>query len=80
MSKHPPTSTGFFVFKGERRSGRQTIEMLYEPIEVVEVQVGQRKELAVAMTGRATKWPMDRFTGEWTRLELDEMYPVLAMV
>jgi hypothetical protein len=80
MSKHPPMVTGFYVFKGERRSGRQTIEMLHEVVAVVEVQVGQRKELAVAMTGRATKHPLSKFSGEWTRLELDEMYPVLAMV
>jgi hypothetical protein len=45
------------------------VEQIDEPVEIVEVVLGQDKQLAVAMTGRARHWPLSRFEGEWSILE-----------
>lgn len=66
-----PESIGFYIFRGMRRSHPGTVQILIEPVEVVEVFVGAKSELAVAMTGRATKWPLSRFEGTWELLRLE---------
>jgi hypothetical protein len=63
-----PSAPCFAIFRGFRTVGRY-VEQIDEPVEIVEVVLGQDKQLAVAMTGRARHWPLSRFEGEWSILE-----------
>ncbi|PYJ11250.1 MAG: hypothetical protein DMF06_03300 [Verrucomicrobia bacterium] len=68
-SKLPPHRPCYAYFDGMRQCGRY-VEVINEPVEVIELEVGRRKELAVAMLGRATKWPIGLFEGRWQVLEV----------
>lgn len=72
-SKLPPRQPCYAIFKGWRNTNRPgTVELLHEPIQVVEYFFPNGgKELAVVMTGRATRWPITKFEGEWQVLDLE---------
>lgn len=71
-SKLPPRQPGFYVFRGSRRIKDSIYERLHEPVAVKKQNVGGTQGLAVCMLGRATKWPLENFVGEWERIEAGE--------
>lgn len=71
VSKLPPRKAGFFVFDGVRHIRNALYEHIHEPVQVQDHMNGGTKELAVTMTGRATRFPLANFEGEWTDLEIE---------
>lgn len=67
-----PCHPCFALFRGTRRSRPTAVEIVEEPVQIVEVYVGNRRELAVAMLGRATKFPLANFSGTWEVLGMDD--------
>lgn len=70
-SKLLPHTEGVYIFDGLRLSKRTgSVWVIHEPVRIVEITNGRNKELAVMMLGRATRWPLESFEGEWTELKL----------
>jgi len=63
-----PRTEGYFLFSGVRHSRPGYVEMVCEPVQIVEVLSGKQKELAVTMFGRGTKWRLDTFEGTWREI------------
>lgn len=68
-----PTSPCYAIFHGIRTSARPGyVEMVHAPVEVDWYYVrGNAKELAVTLCGRATRFPIASFQGEWQVLEVE---------
>lgn len=70
-SKIPPRHECFAIFDGVRLSRPGYVEVIHEPVRIIEVQYGNTKELAVCMFGRQTRWPLRTYDGTWTLIELE---------
>lgn len=69
-SKLPPRTEGFYIFDGVRMSTRPgSVWVTHEPVRIVEITNGNKKELAVMMLGRPGKFSLSIFEGEWTEIE-----------
>jgi len=67
------------IFRGVRHTSRPgQVEHIHAPVQIAEVWVGRRKELAVLMLGRATRFPLANFEGDWELLALDDGYKPLV--
>lgn len=72
-SKLPPREPCWVILYGRRRIRDAIYESLCEPLEVVEYVSGRDRELAVKMTGRRERFPLDNFSGEWTPIIFDAL-------
>ncbi len=72
VSKLPPRQPCYAIFNGLRHSRPGYVEVIHEPVQIVEVQNGNKKELAVAMFGRFKKWPLTTLEGEWTTFSIGD--------
>lgn len=71
VTRHAPLRPCFAIFHGLHYGTRPgEIETLHEPVQVVEYYKGKAMELAVVRTGRATRYPLRTFSGEWTVLDI----------
>lgn len=71
VTKHPPTSPCWVIFRGIRHSKRPgTIRHLNEPVRIVEI-VFPRQELGVCHVGNDTLYPLSAYDGEWIELSLE---------
>lgn len=66
-----PTAPGLFIFRGCRHSHPGSVELITAPVQVIEVLRGREKELAVILLGRATRYALARFSGEWQPLVIE---------
>lgn len=71
-SKLAPREPCFAIFQGARFIRGGIFERIVEPVEIREYVNGKSKELVVCMVGRDTKYPIERFDGEWFVLELED--------
>lgn len=74
-SRHAPMTPCYAIFRGARHIRDGIFEHLYEPLRIVEVYSGNKRELAATMAGRAGKWPLSKFEGQWLLLDLEEVTP-----
>lgn len=72
-SKLPPRQPCFALFRGFRHSRPGYVETISEPIRIIEIENGRKKELAVIMFGRSTKWPLSTFEGIWQVLDTEAL-------
>ena len=70
-SKLPPREPCYVLFKGYRRIKAAIYEHIHEPLQIVRYTNGKSTELSVCMLGRATKYPVAVFDGEWTVMQLE---------
>lgn len=60
------------MFDGRRHIRDALYEHINEPLKVMEYTKGNKTELAVAMMGRTSKFPLTNFDGDWMELETRE--------
>ncbi len=71
-SKLPPRAVGCYIFRGTRHVRAAMYEHITEVVQLVEVWHKERKELAVAMLGRASKFRLETFSGTWELIAIEE--------
>ncbi len=71
-SSVPPDKACYALFRGARHIRGGIYERICEPVEVAELVNGKERELVVMMTGRARKYPIAVFDGEWSLLEVGD--------
>ncbi len=71
-SKVPPRTIGCYIFRGTRHIRAAMYEHIAEPVQLVEVPSKARKELAVVMLGRAAKFQLEKFSGTWELINVEE--------
>lgn len=72
-SKLPPRKPCYALFRGARHIRGGIYERINEPVEVAELVNGKERELVVMLTGRARKYPIAFFEGEWSQIVLEEL-------
>ena len=65
----PPTEPNFYFFTGVRITRNNQRVAVNEPVQVVTIWVGHKRELGVAMIGTQRRTPLTTFDGEWRKLE-----------
>lgn len=73
MTKLPPRTPCYAIFRGTRFIHDALYEHLHQPLEIVEYTNVRSKELAVRMIGKRERFPLATFSGEWTVLELERI-------
>lgn len=71
-SKQPPRRPCYALFRGARHIRDAQYERICEPVEVAELVNGKERELVVMLTGRARKYPIAFFDGEWSQIVLED--------
>lgn len=71
-TKLPPRKPCYVLFRGARHIRGGIYESICEPVEVAELVNGKERELVVMLTGRARKYPIAVFDGEWSLLVLED--------